>query len=103
MKNIDMIAMGCKPDPTNFKIVKIASLGDYTIVEANYNGCLSFGGNKLMLLDGIFEEKDFSTLDPHFLTEDYAVIARFVPTNFGWYMATKLALDLNDLKEHKRL
>ena len=56
-----------------------------TIVEAIYPGSLTFGGHKLMLLRGTHQIGD--TLDPHFLDEDYAVIARFIPTDLGWYLA----------------
>lgn len=89
------IAMGCKPDPYNFKIVKIEQLKNYTIVEANYDGCLSFDGNKLMLIKGIY--KSFEALDPHFLNEEYPVIARFQPTEIGWDMAIASAEFLDSI------
>lgn len=89
------IAMGCKPDPYKFTIVKIEQLQNYTIVEANYDGCLSFGGNKLMLIKGIY--KSFEALDPHFLNEEYPVIARFQPTELGWDMARASAEFLDSI------
>lgn len=78
-------------------IVKIEWVGGNTIVLANYHGCLSFEGNKLMLLRGnlpneyienlsTVDNKDIP-LDPHFLNEDYPVIARFIPNEEGWKMA----------------
>ena len=82
-----MIAMGCKPDPYKFEIINISWLCDCTIIEAKYDGCLSFNGHKLMLLKGDWNHEDFKTLDPHFLDEDYAVIGRFIPNKIGWKMA----------------
>lgn len=86
---IEKIAMGCKPDPYKFKIVDLVHTKDHTIVMANYEGCLSFGGNKLMLIKGI--HFSFNVLDPHFLDEDYDVIARFIPNDKGLAMATECA------------
>lgn len=37
--------------------------------RAKYDGCLSFGGHKLMLLKGDWNHEDLKTLDPHFLDE----------------------------------
>lgn len=86
MAIIEKIAMGCKPDPFNFKIVKSEIVSDNTIIMANYGGA-TFNGNKLMLLRGVFDVEKLESLDPHFLDEDYAVIARFIPTEEGWAMA----------------
>lgn len=82
--NINQIAMGCKPDPTNFKIVHLEHVNGNTIVVANYGG-LTFNGDKLMVLKGTYNE--FETLDPHFLNEDYPVFARFQPTPEGLRLA----------------
>lgn len=88
-ENIRMIAMGCKPDPTRFKVLETKKLHGCTIVLAEYEGCKTFDGKKLMLLSGYHDE--FETLDPHFLDEEYAVIGRFIPTERGWEMAEKAA------------
>ncbi len=85
--DIKMIAMGCKPDPTKFEITHIFWNCGQTIIQANYHGCLSFGGAKLMLLKGVHSKEDFETLDPHFLDEKYAVIGRFIPNELGWKLA----------------
>ena len=89
--NIHQVAMGCKPDPTNFKIQSIKVVNGNTIVVANYGGA-TFNGDKLMVLRGVYEE--FDTLDPHFLNEDYPVVARFIPTEEGMKLATITALNL---------
>jgi hypothetical protein len=93
--DIKMIAMGCKPDPYKFKITHIEHYNDNTIIKAVYEGCLTFGGDKLMLLKGWYCYDDFETLDPHFLDEKYAVIARFIPNEDGWKMARICAMIIN--------
>lgn len=91
---IRQIAMGCKPDPFKFSLLKREYVNGNTIILANYEGCKSFGGNKLMVLlgkhDGIL-----SVLDPHFIDEDYPVVARFAPTKEGWDMARLVANNYN--------
>ena len=81
--------MGAKPDPYNFTVLRYEINNGNTIVLALYPGSLTFDGQKLMLLRGIHTE--FTTLDPHFLDEEYAVIARFIPTELGWIMARECA------------
>lgn len=85
--DIKMIAMGCKPDPYKFQIVSLEHFCGHSIILANYDGCKTFGGNKLMLLRGLHKVEDFATLDPHFLDEEYAVVGRFIPTDLGMKMA----------------
>lgn len=82
--------MGCKPDPTNFKIEYIFHVGDCTIIQANYGGA-TFGGSKLMVLRGRYDRADLPTLDPHFLNEEYPVFARFQPNELGMHLATLVA------------
>lgn len=81
--------MGCKPDPKNFTIKHLEHVNGNTIVIANYGG-LTFGGNKLMVLKGIYH--NFETLDPHFLNEDYPVFARFQPTEEGLKFARLICI-----------
>lgn len=80
------VAMGAKPDPYNFKIIDRVIISGYTIILANYTGSVTFGGDKLMLLKGEFDG-DLESLDPHFLDDDHAVIARFIPNHLGCEMA----------------
>lgn len=81
---IEKIGMGTKPDPYKFKIVRLEVVGENTVIMANYDGCTTYDGNKLMVLKGI--HKEFETLDPHFI-EDHPVLARFPPTDEGWELA----------------
>lgn len=86
--------MGAKPDPTNFRIVRKELVGNNTIVLANYPGCKTFEGDKLMVLRGDYLSWNGETLDPHFLNEDYPVVARFIPTAEGWALAKICARSL---------
>ena len=86
--------MGCKPDPFNFYINYSEIVNENTIVIANYGG-ETFGGNKLMVLRGVFDVHSLESLDPHFLDKDYAVVARFVPTYEGVKLARICAENIN--------
>lgn len=86
--------MGTKPDPTKFTIKNIELVCGNTIILANYDGCVTFGGDKLMLLKGNWNKDQLVTLDPHFLSNEYAVIARFIPTDEGLKMARVCAKKL---------
>lgn len=97
--NINQIAMGAKPDPYKFQINHLEICGGNTIVIANYGGA-TFGGNKLMVLKGIYT--NFETLDPHFLNEEYPVFARFQPTEEGLRYA-RLICEKNLLTKSKYL
>lgn len=90
--NINQIAMGCKPDPYNFTIISVEHVNGNTIIIANYGG-QTFNGDKLMVLRGYYDH--FETLDPHFLSEDYPVIARFIPTEEGIRLARIVAEEVN--------
>ena len=82
---IQKIAMGCKPDPYKFTILERHVINTHTIILAQYEGCLSFGGNKLRLCRGIIQP-DIETLDPHFI-EGHHIVARFEPTPEGMRLA----------------
>jgi hypothetical protein len=83
--------MGCKPDPFKFTIASHKIVNGNTIIMANYGGA-TFNGNKLMLLRGIPAVEE--SLDPHFLNEDYPVVARFIPTEDGMRLAKLCAESL---------
>lgn len=86
---IEYVGMGTKPDPFKFTIVQKEIINGHSIVLAVYDGCVTFRGEKLMLIKGIVENP--ATLDPHFI-EDHPVIARFKPTEQGWKMARVCAM-----------
>lgn len=85
---IEKIAMGAKPDPFKFTIEKRKYIYGATIIQAKYDGCLTFGGSKLMVFRGDYNP--IETLDPHFLDEEYPLVARFPPTEEGWRMAERV-------------
>ena len=89
-KDIKQIAMGCKPDPQHFHIMSLEHLNGCTIIVANYGGD-TFGGNKLMVLDGEYHTSELTVLDPHFLNETYPVFARFQPNEKGMMLARVVA------------
>lgn len=88
---VEKIGMGTKPDPYNYSILEWELVNGNTIILAEYHGCLTFGGKKLLLLKG--EHTEFETLDPHFF-EDHPIIARFKPTLEGWSLANLCAENL---------
>lgn len=84
------------PNPHKFSVVKILQLKNYLIVELKYFGCTTYDGHKLM----IFKTTKTNFLkrvvvDPHFLGDKNDPIARFAPTQNGWYMAKQLCNILN--------
>ena len=93
---IEKIAMGAKPDPYKFEIIRLEYHYNHTIILARYEGCLTFDGLKLMLFEGIYNP--IETLDPHFLDESYPLVARFQPTGKGWVLARQCACDNYDNK-----
>lgn len=88
---IEKIGMGTKPDPYKFEILELKHVGGNTIIEARYDGCTTFRGRKLMVLEGIHNH--FTTLDPHFF-EGHPIVARFAPTLDGWRLAELVAKSL---------
>lgn len=87
---IEYIAMGAKPDPFKFSIVKFEHHSEFlTIIEAKYEGCKTYDGHKLMLVMNDTPYQDPNTrqsLDPHFMG-GHCVIARFEPIALGWELA----------------
>lgn len=90
---VEKIAMGCKPDPYKFTIEWAEWVNDNTIVIANYGG-ETFNGDKLMVFRGKIAVDTNQTLDPHFLDEEYPLVARFLPTDEGKRLARICALSL---------
>lgn len=89
------------PDPKNFIIKELHQCGDNLIILANYPGCTTFNGDKILVLRETHVDDYVEELDPHF-SEDGKVIARFIPTEEGMEMAMKLVsqLDSNGPVEH---
>lgn len=79
-------------NPILYNIINQEIIGDYNIVEAQYIGCTTFGGKKLMLLKTNKHIESFHNLDPHLLGNGHLVIARFEPTVEGKRLARICAL-----------
>lgn len=82
------------PDPARFNVLKKWCQGSCTILEVKYEGCTTFGGRKLLLINKR-NYKVGDSLDPHLLGND-VVIARFEPNEQGWKLAKKCADYLTD-------
>lgn len=104
---VEKIMGGAKPDPFKFKIIRSEVSHNSTIILAEYEGCATYNGHKLMLLRGVHTDRQ--TLDPHFL-EGHPVVARFAPTKVGYTMAVvcstlldtcaRMGQDIDALIEH---
>ncbi len=83
------VSAGCSappnPNPKVFKVEHCHQNGPLCVVYAQYSGCTTYGGNKVLVLEATEEEvAQASTLDPHFLGEKMSPIARF-PGDPGGY------------------
>lgn len=76
------------PNPLLFTILRIRKIGDFSLVEAQYDGCTNYEGRKILVLEGFYAGD--STLDPHFCEGPHrSPIARFEPTERGWDMGVR--------------
>ena len=69
-------------------VIRYTVFGDFCVLEGKFKGHTNFDGHKTMILRG--KELPPEDLDPHFFN-DSRVIARFVPTEEGWRLASGLA------------
>lgn len=85
------------PNPSQFYIERIAQYGNNTVAMLQYDGCTNYEGNKIIVWRGMtaYQVNNLPSIDPHF-TEDNNIVARFVPTEEGWEMASKFASSLDD-------
>lgn len=78
------------PNPDLFTIQKKKKLGVYHLLWVHYAGCTNYEGNKILLFksDRDIDWGSIHCLDPHFNdnSEDFKLLARFVPTEEGWNM-----------------
>lgn len=79
------------PNPDNWKILEHKQFDEYLVVEIRYPDCTNYEGVKIL----VYKDMDLKTLrkqkkiDPHFSeNKDFkSPIARFEPTEDGWFMA----------------
>lgn len=80
------IDYGVNPNPYDFKVIWAEVHNGHTVMMVNYPNCTTFNGDKLLLLRGIWPIT-MRKLDPHFLDTTHPVIARFLPTTEGIFLA----------------
>jgi hypothetical protein len=86
------------PDPKNFKIVRMETVGNFVLILINYPDCLNYEGNKIIAVRAserakLEDQLRGAGIDPHFCDNQKYVspVARFMPTNEGWDMAVAFA------------
>lgn len=83
------------PDPRNFNIQIAAAGPEATALMVHYPDATNYEGLKILVVEGRMTEEDVSlltALDPHFSDVGmHRVLARFVPTDWGWAEAVALA------------
>lgn len=81
------------PNPRNFSIRRVEMIGKYLIAKIHYPDCTNFEGMKILVYENLSIEQlsSLTFIDPHFCDGDHpSPIARFTPTEDGWYHAVKL-------------
>lgn len=83
------------PDPSRYKIGSYVHMGRFLIVKIHYLDCTKYEGNKLLMYENVTidELKKQKLIDPHFSDNKRYIspIARFLPNDYGWEMAIRLA------------
>ena len=85
------------PDPEKYEILLICTAGEYTLLKVRYPNCTNFEGIKVMLYNKPMTAfSGMPPLDPHFCDNGcLSPIARFEPTETGWFMGVRLMNDLH--------
>lgn len=84
--------MNGDPVPSKFCVLEEKIVKGNSILLVRYDGCTTFAGKKLLLLDGRWDHSK-KLLDPHLLGEQHQVKARFEPNEQGWRFAELCALE----------
>lgn len=83
------------PNPFNYQIIKTKQIKNFAILMIKYPECKNYEGNKILVFKDISIEdlRQRISIDPHFCEDKQnSPIARFVPTDEGWFLAIQLAL-----------
>lgn len=81
-------------DFRKYKILRLQVIGLFVIVEAQYDDCTNYEGRKILVYKDLLPADIVccESLDPHFCPNCMvSPIARFEPTDRGWYWATVFA------------
>lgn len=83
------------PNPYRFRVARTREFGSYSALWVNYPDCTNYDGDKILVVKG--GAGLFSKLDPHFIEGNSPkILARFIPNEWGWDMACKLAESLGE-------
>lgn len=77
------------PNPRFFRVRSVELIGGCTRALVNFPDCTTYGGDKILVFRGdlVSWVRKTHYLDPHFLTENPNLIARFAGDQAGWGMA----------------
>lgn len=80
------------PDPSQFNILRLDQIGEWTVAEVMYHEAVNYEGKKIMVYRASREcVSTRRVLDPHFCDGKHlSPFARFEPTEQGWDAAIKL-------------
>lgn len=77
------------PNPFMFNIIRVQDVsGTVWVSEIEYPNCTNYEGRKILVTS--FNPNSRFSLDPHFM-EGGGLIARFMPTEYGWQLALQMA------------
>ena len=81
------------PNPRRFEIWSTEQIGNALIANVYYEDCVNYEGHKLMVYADTREDefRARKVIDPHFRNDDESPIARFEPTEGGWWLARIVA------------
>lgn len=84
------------PKPNNYQIIRFLERNGNLIIEIKYLDCINYEGRKILVFEKctLEELKKQKLIDPHFSENKLlkSPIARFEPTEHGWFLATHLTL-----------
>ena len=94
------------PNPEFYTLRRAERVGKFLLLMIRYHGCTNYEGDKIL----VFEDTDLTDLinqgsiDPHFCNNKKykSPIARFIPTEKGWFMAKDFCKSMNDLGQIKK-
>lgn len=80
------------PNPFEFRVLIVMSIGTNIVAEIEYPNCINFEGKKILVFENMsmVEFSNQVAIDPHF-SSGSKLIARFVPTEYGWARALECA------------
>ncbi len=89
------------PDPNNYRIEEVKTIGKYLIVRVQYPDCTNYEGQKILVYEDVSVEDliNQKLIDPHFCNNKKfkSPVARFVPTVRGQKMAIIFAQAMGSL------